>query len=111
MRGKSRFPILQQILDAPDDQARARLLLSCPDSVLLTYAEAFYAVCAAARFAAGTALIEMRIDAMRAVRDEAGLLPDRVTKPLEELRRAMARYAGAPPEPDPCAPPESVTDL
>lgn len=101
------LPIIDQMQAAPDDRERARVLLSCPDLILAKYADVFEAACRRAGFEAGAMLVQLRVDALRAVRDEAGLLPARIAGPLDELRTALARFAAGPerlasPDPPPC---------
>jgi len=52
------FPIAEQIREAADDAARARLLLACPYAILLSRAADLKAACEAAGFAAGATYVE-----------------------------------------------------
>lgn len=88
-----RLPIIQQMLDARDDRARADVLLRCPDSIMLKYAPVFRQACQATGFIAGEAFVEQRVACMLAVRGAAGGLPGRVALELETLRAELAAYA------------------
>lgn len=71
----SMLPILRQMHDAETDQERARLLLQCPDAILLKYRDAFEAACQRARFDAGIVFIAWRRATWHAVRLPDGNLP------------------------------------
>lgn len=92
----SRPPIIDQLHHCATDQERARILLSVPDVVLLQYADVFRRACRRVLFDAGEQFIDYRLHLMRAVRDEAGLLPERLSRDLETMRQAMARFAAQP---------------
>lgn len=71
----SMLPILRQMHDAETDQERARLLLQCPDAILLKYRAAFDAACQRARFDLGVEFITWRTVTFHAVRLPDGNLP------------------------------------
>lgn len=83
----SMLPLLRQMHDAETDQERARLLLQCPDAILLKYRSAFEAACQRARFDAGVQFITWRYAAWHAVRLPDGNLPD------QRARVAFATFA------------------
>ena len=85
------LPIIRQLRDARDDRVRADLLLRISDTILLKYADVIADACAS--FGDGVAFLDLRVAALRATRDAAGLLPERQARPLDALRAAMARYA------------------
>lgn len=92
-----RVAMIQQMLDAADDRARADVLLRCPDSVILKYSSQFADCCRRARFEAGEAFVQERVAALLSVRDAAGLLPARPAAGLEEMRAGLARFAAGEP--------------
>lgn len=71
----SMLPILRQMHDSETDQERARLLLQCPDAILLKYRAAFEAACKRARFELGVEFIAWRRTSWHAVRLPDGNLP------------------------------------
>ncbi len=83
------LPIIRQLHDAPDDRARARLLLAAPDAVLAKYRDVFDAACRRAGFAAGLRFLDWRRAAWCAVRRPDGTLPPE----FEEVRVAFAAFA------------------
>lgn len=82
----SMLPILRQMHDAETDQERARLLLQCPDAILLKYRSAFEAACLRARFDIGVEFIAWRCVTFHAVRLPDGNLPD-------DHQRVLAAFA------------------
>ena len=88
----SMIPVIRQLHEADGDHARARILLQCPDAVLLKYHPVFRAACERARFDAGVAFVEGRVALMHAVRDADGLLPFDLSKSVEDLRQSLVRY-------------------
>jgi hypothetical protein len=88
------LPILQQFTRATSDQERAALLLRWPDVVIVTARGAAEAHCRRTGFDAGAYFIDLRCAALQAARDPNGLLPETVSRPLEQCRAAMARFAG-----------------
>jgi hypothetical protein len=89
----SMMPILRQMHDAADDRARADILLRVPDTILLKFSPVFEGCCRKASFEAGTALIVLRIVALRAVRDAGGNLPADMVAHLDSYRAALAVFA------------------
>lgn len=77
--GDTMMPIIRQMHDAEDDRERATILLQVPDIILIKYRSVFEASCSRARFDAGLAFIELRLTAVRAVRNEFGQLPDHLS--------------------------------
>ena len=69
------LPIVRQMHDAEGDKARARILLSVSDAVLMKYREAFEAACRRASFDAGLRFIDVRRAEWCAVRGADGSLP------------------------------------
>lgn len=86
-------PVVRQIHEAADDRERARLLLKLPDTIMLKYADVFDTACRRAQFDAGQAFILERVTAMRAIRDDRGVLPPATQVTLVGLRRLLADYA------------------
>lgn len=84
------LPIIEQMHNAEDNRARARILLRCPDMVLIKYREVFDAACRRAGFEAGSDFIELRRSTWHAIRDADGRLDDPL---FEQAREAFARYA------------------
>lgn len=85
----SMLPLIQQMHDAETDQARARLLLQCPDAILIKYRAAFEGACRRARFDLGVEFIDWRSVAWQSVR-----LPDGRLQPgHERVRAAFAAFA------------------
>lgn len=83
------MPIIRQMHDAPDDRARAVILLTVPDAVLMKYREVFEAACRRARFDNGLEFIAWRRAGWNAVREPDGRLKDQ----FEAVREAFAAYA------------------
>lgn len=84
------LPIIRQMHDAADDQARALVLLTVPDSVLMKYRDVFDAACRRAGFDLGLSFIEIRRAAFCAVRGPDG----RHVNPLfAEVTAEFAAYA------------------
>lgn len=88
-----RLEILNQISNAASDQERAQLLLQVPDAVLLKYQTSFFRACQRAAFKHGTAFISLRVAALSSVRDESGLMPEKIAGPLEDYRSAFTHFA------------------
>lgn len=84
------LPIIEQMHAAEDNRARARILLQCPDMVLIKYREVFEAACRRAGFEAGSDFIELRRSTWHAIRDADGRLND---PEFEQAREAFAKYA------------------
>jgi hypothetical protein len=87
------LPILQQMLDAPDDRARADILLRVPDMVLSEHREHFDLFCFAARFEVGNAFIALRVASLLAVRDGSGQLSANLDTRLTSIRAALAQFS------------------
>ena len=86
----SMLPIIRQMLDAESDRARAGILLTVSDQVLMKYREVFEATCRRAGFDHGVEFIAWRRAAWCAVRQ-----PDGRLKPeFEAVREAFAAFAG-----------------
>lgn len=85
----SMLPILRQMHDAETDQERARLLLQCPDAILMKYRDAFIAACRRAQFDAGVGFIHWRRAVWHAVRLPDGTLSDE----YDEIRIKFAAFA------------------
>lgn len=84
------LPIIRQMIDAPDDRARAGVLLAVPDTVLMKHREQFEAVCRRAGFDLGQHFIDIRRASWHAVRGPDG----RHVNPLfEDARAALAEFA------------------
>lgn len=107
-----KLPIIEHLHAQRDDRGRADVLLRCPDSVILKYAEVFASACRHASFPAGEAFVTARVATMLATRSEAGALPGGLAMQVEELRAALTAYAaGARMVGSSADPPPSVTDL
>lgn len=89
----SMIPIIRQLHDADGDQARARVLLSMSDAILLKYAGTIGAACQRAQFEPGAEYVLRRVVAMRATRGADGLLPAPIALDFEEFRMAFASFA------------------
>lgn len=92
------LPIIEQMHNAADDRARAQILLSCPDSILLKYAEVFRQACRRCLFDEGRFFIDVRVAALASVRDVDGLIKPGFAAELEAWRRTMVRFVAAPTE-------------
>lgn len=86
-------PLVRQMHEAADDRQRALLLLKLPDSILLKYAGEIDGACRRAHFDAGRAFVLERVTSMRAIRDDAGVLPPAAQVTLVGMRRLLADYA------------------
>lgn len=84
------LPIIRQMHGAPDDRARALILLQLPDAVLAKYRDAFAGACRRAAFAAGLEYLERRCARWRAVRGPDGLVHD---GEFDRLRESLAAFA------------------
>ncbi len=89
------LPILRQMHEADGDQERAKLLLACPDTILMKYASVFGEACARAQFEDGQDYILRRLTNMRAVRGPDGNLPRGLSHDFDELRTRFAAFAYA----------------
>ena len=85
------LPAIRQMHEAEDDRARARILLSAPDRVLMQYRDAFEDACRRAGFDLGLQFMDIRRAEWHAVRGADG----RHKNPLfEDVRREFAIFAG-----------------
>lgn len=89
----SMIPIIRQLHDADGDQARARVLLAMPDTVLLKYAAAIGEACRRAGFEAGCEFVLRRVTLMRATRGKDGLIPPPLDDDFSDFRSAFATFA------------------
>lgn len=100
----TKLPIIEQLQNAPGDRQRADLLLRCPDSIVLKYAEPIAAICRRASFEAGELFVHSRVAALLSVRNAAGGLPGKLAMDMEMLRAVLAAFAAGapltPPVPD-----------
>lgn len=83
------LPVIRQMHEADGDAHRARILLNLPHAILLKYEPVFAAACRRAQFDLGEAWVTLQVDALRAVRDDAGNLPANKALPLRDLRAAL----------------------
>lgn len=106
MTSDTMLPILRELIDADGDAARAGVLLSLPDTILLKYLPPIEAALKRARFDAGLAFIDVRLSALRAVRGADGRLPAEHRVDLDRWLDAFAAVAaGSIPPPSPAATP------
>lgn len=89
----SMTPIIRQLHCADGDQARARVLLTMPDTILLKYAGTIGDACRRAGFEAGCEYVLRRVTRMRAVRGKDGLLPPVLADDFSDFRQAFATFA------------------
>lgn len=89
----ARLPIIQQLIDADGDRARAALLLRMPDSVVMRHADDVGGVCRQTRFDVGLQYVECRLALMLATRGADGLLPAAAVAAFEDFRLAMVAFA------------------
>lgn len=89
----SMIPIIRQLHDADGDQARARVLLTMPDTIMLKFAGEVGEACRRAGFEAGCQYVLRRVTLMRAVRGKDGLLPPPLDADFQEFRQAFATFA------------------
>jgi len=87
------IPIIRQLHDADGDQARARLLLVMPDSLLLKFAGTIGDACQRAGFHAGAEYVLRRVTLMRATRDRQGRIPAVLADDFDSYRTAFAAFA------------------
>lgn len=92
------LPIIRQMHDADGDRERAKILLACPDLILLKFAGVLDEACQRARFAQGSEYLLSRIATMRAVRGADGLLPADRAADFDAIREKFARFAAFDPE-------------
>lgn len=88
----SMLPIIRQMHDAEDDRARALVLLSVPDRILMRYLDVFVTACRRAQFEAGEQFIDIRRAEWSAARGPDG----QHKNPLfADVRQAFAEFAAA----------------
>lgn len=87
------LPIVDQLREAPDNAARASILLKVPDAIVWQYCARLLAPCLEAGFRLGVSYILQRQCAGFAVRTPAGHLPDELQGQLETYRAAMFRVS------------------
>lgn len=85
-----KLPLIEQMHNADDDRARARVLLQCPDHLLMKYRPVFEDACRRAQFDLGVEFIAARRAAWHAVRGADGRhrQPD-----FDRVREDFARFA------------------
>lgn len=84
------LPIIEELMDAPDHAARARWLLACPLTVLITYQGTIVNRLRHARFPLGVAYVEAEIVRHRRVRRDGLVMDDNLLR-----RELMAIASGA----------------
>lgn len=89
----SMIPIIRQLHAADGDQARARVLLAMPDTILLKYCGAIGEACRRAGFEAGCEFVLRRVTLMRATRGKDGLIPPPLAADFDDFRQALATFA------------------
>lgn len=87
------LPLVDLLQHAGDNRARAGLLLTLSDAMLLPYQSQLALVCAVNQFQAGQDFLAYRVAALCSQRDAHGLLPPSIAKELEAWRVTMSRYA------------------
>ncbi|MBN9035480.1 MAG: hypothetical protein J0H53_05380 [Rhizobiales bacterium] len=87
----ARSPMVEKVEAAGDEVARARLVLTLPDSVLLSDGPALVEALRADR--AGHWYVTARLAALHAVRSPEGELPPRSVFELGIARRALRKVA------------------
>lgn len=90
MSTDSLLPIIRDMHDAEDDRARARVLLTVSDAVLMKYRPVFEAACRRAQFDLGVAFIDVRRAAFHAVRAPDGQHKKAL---FEEARAEFSAFA------------------
>ncbi|MCV0352807.1 MAG: hypothetical protein K5863_22250 [Nitratireductor sp.] len=87
------LPILRQMHDAEDNRALALLLLAAPDMILSKYQGVIHSICRKRQFEPGEAYLELRLNAMRSVRDGQGRLKPAVAHALAEFGAQLGAFA------------------
>lgn len=87
------FPILRQMQDAEDNRSLARLLLAAPDMIMSKYQGVIRKICRKRQFEPGEAYLELRLNAMRSVRDGQGRLKPAVADALAEFGAQLGAFA------------------
>lgn len=99
------LPIIEQLDDARDDQARADWLLRCPLQILGKYEMTIRNRLQLAGFHAGVQYVEVELICLRAVRGAEGELVEGPAAARQAAREAMQALASAP------APDHSITEV
>lgn len=87
------FKLIEELQQAVGARTRAKILLRCPDAIMLSHGEQLGLECRRHMFDAGWEFCQIRRALLSAMRDEHGLLPDPVAGEAEAWRVAMSRYA------------------
>lgn len=87
------LPILRQMHDAEDSRALALLLLAAPDMIMSKYQGVIRKICRKRQFEPGEAYLELRLNAMRSVRDGQGRLKPAVAAALAEFGAQLGAFA------------------
>ncbi len=87
------LPILRQMHDAEDNRTLALLLLAAPDMILSKYQGVIREICRKRQFEPGEAYLELRLNAMRSVRDGRGRLKPAVADALAEFGAQLGAFA------------------
>lgn len=89
------FPVAEQIREAVDDAARARLLLACPYAFFTLRSMALKEACRAVGFEAGAAYVEAMFVGSFAVRDQtSGRWTEDVLIACVKAEDALVREVG-----------------
>lgn len=95
----TKLPIIEQLHNAGhgagSERERARILLACPDAMLMKYVAAFRSACDGWR--EGDDYVALRVGSLLATRDPAGLLRAEDAEALDDARVALWRVSIAPP--------------
>lgn len=89
------FPIAAHILNAPNDSARARILQTLPDALVVTHQQALERACRQVGFNDGVLFLQVRSAALFARRGRDGSLPAGLAGQLAHFRTYFAGLAGA----------------
>lgn len=89
------LPIIEELADAPDNTARARWLLACPFSIMLTYDMTIRNRLRHAGFLAGVEYVDAIGVVMRSTRDEHGDLRTAAQEIAEGASSVMRAIAHA----------------
>ena len=87
------FPIINQLAAAPDNAARALILLQLSDQATLAYPMELSAACGRLGFEDGQLFVALRAALLCATRDQHGLLPEKPAAELEHYRQALSHAA------------------
>lgn len=89
----AQFKMIEELRQAVGNRARAKILLRCPDAIILSHGAAMGLECRRHTFEAGWEYCQIRASNLNAMRDEHGLLPAVVAGELEQWRRALSRFS------------------